>query len=374
MPTRLSRAEQVERNRGLVLDAARRGLPRARLRRGDAGRDRRGGRVLQGRGLLAVRRASPTCSSRCSRPGSIERAAENAGLAAAGTPDRRAARAAAQANARRSEDGGDWARLLIEFRVVAARDPELNRRYAALHGRTLDQFADAVRGVLARGGPRPGLPAAQFCRADLRPRRRLGARAGRGHRATRARRPRSTWSSSARRSPAESDRSDHTCSARGGPDAHHDHRTPALAARRVPRDLQRGAAGQLPEQIARTGWGRAQILAHQRRRLQLLLTHAAAHSPFHARRLAGIDLDAVDPGDLTALPVMTKAEMMAELDDVFTDRRLTPPTWKRRSPRPDRNPAVLLGSLPRPRLRRQLGATRRVRTGPPRRRRSSSAR
>ena len=46
-------------------------------------------------------------------------------------------------------------------------------------------------------------------------------------------------------------------------------------------------------------------------------------SPFHARRLAGIDPAEVDPTDLRALPVMTKAQMMDELDDVLTDRRLT---------------------------------------------------
>jgi phenylacetate-CoA ligase len=54
-----------------------------------------------------------------------------------------------------------------------------------------------------------------------------------------------------------------------------------------------------------------------------LLREAKASSPFHARRLAGIDPAGVDPTDLSALPVMTKAQMMEELDDVFTDRGLT---------------------------------------------------
>ncbi len=31
----------------------------------------------------------------------------------------------------------------------------------------------------------------------------------------------------------------------------------------------------------------------------------------------------MDPGDLSALPVMTKTQMMDALDDVFTDRRLS---------------------------------------------------
>ena len=78
-----------------------------------------------------------------------------------------------------------------------------------------------------------------------------------------------------------------------------------------------------PELIDRTRWDREQLLAHQRVRLQSLLRDAVAGSPFHARRLAGIDPADVDPTDLSALPVMTKAQMMDELDDVLTDRALT---------------------------------------------------
>ena len=91
--------------------------------------------------------------------------------------------------------------------------------------------------------------------------------------------------------------------------------------------LRRALANELlaayPELIDRTSWGREQLLAHQRVRLQSLLRDAVAGSPFHARRLAGIDPAEVDPTDLSALPVMTKAQMMDELDDVLTDRALT---------------------------------------------------
>ena len=91
--------------------------------------------------------------------------------------------------------------------------------------------------------------------------------------------------------------------------------------------LRRALATELlaayPELIDRTSWGREQLLAHQRVRLQSLLRDAVAGSPFHARRLAGIDPAEVDPTDLSALPVMTKAQMMDELDDVLTDRALT---------------------------------------------------
>ena len=91
--------------------------------------------------------------------------------------------------------------------------------------------------------------------------------------------------------------------------------------------LRRAFANELlaayPELIDRTRWDREQLLAHQRVRLQSLLRDAVAGSPFHARRLAGIDPADVDPTDLSALPVMTKAQMMDELDDVLTDRAPT---------------------------------------------------
>jgi phenylacetate-coenzyme A ligase PaaK-like adenylate-forming protein len=75
------------------------------------------------------------------------------------------------------------------------------------------------------------------------------------------------------------------------------------------------------EHVQRLGWSAARIEAAQRDGLRRLLAHAAQHSPFHRRRLR-VDIDRIDPADLSSLPVMTKPEMMAELDDVFTDRRL----------------------------------------------------
>ncbi len=82
-------------------------------------------------------------------------------------------------------------------------------------------------------------------------------------------------------------------------------------------------AARLPGHLSRLGWDRARLAAHQRDRLRQLLAHAAAHSPFHARRLAGIDVERFEVADLPRLPVMTKAAMMAGFDDVVTDRRLS---------------------------------------------------
>jgi phenylacetate-coenzyme A ligase PaaK-like adenylate-forming protein len=66
-------------------------------------------------------------------------------------------------------------------------------------------------------------------------------------------------------------------------------------------------------------WSPERIASLQRDRLQALVAHARAASPFHAERLRH-----VDPGDfeLGQLPTMTKAQMMADFDRVPTDRRL----------------------------------------------------
>ncbi|MDT5350385.1 MAG: hypothetical protein QOH91_3672 [Mycobacterium sp.] len=86
--------------------------------------------------------------------------------------------------------------------------------------------------------------------------------------------------------------------------------------------VQAGVLAGAAEHFARLSWNSDEIQAVHRQGLARLLAHAAEHSPLHARRLRGIDLGAVDPCDLSALPVMTKADMMNDLDDVFTDRRL----------------------------------------------------
>lgn len=65
--------------------------------------------------------------------------------------------------------------------------------------------------------------------------------------------------------------------------------------------------------------GRAE---HRRAALRRVLSHAREHSPFYARRLAAIDPDRFEVEDLARIPVLTKLDMMRELDDVFTDRRL----------------------------------------------------
>ncbi|HWF33277.1 MAG TPA: hypothetical protein VG188_12045, partial [Solirubrobacteraceae bacterium] len=74
--------------------------------------------------------------------------------------------------------------------------------------------------------------------------------------------------------------------------------------------------------LDRLVWGAHELAEHQRTRLRIVLAQAIEQSPFHAKRLGGLDPDGVEPSDLAGLPVMTKAEMMADFDEVVTDRRL----------------------------------------------------
>ena len=138
MSPRLSRAEQNDRNRALLLAAARRVF----LERGyyAATLDQIADEAGFSKGAVYSRFASKADMFLALLEDRIaERAAQNARLAGelAGTGNF----AALLDLAERAERGAPgWRLLVTEFRVHAARDPELNRRYAALH-------AQAVEGV-----------------------------------------------------------------------------------------------------------------------------------------------------------------------------------------------------------------------------------
>jgi hypothetical protein len=53
---------------------------------------------------------------------------------------------------------------VIEFRVHAARNPDLNRRYALVHERTVAGVTRAVARIYKRTGDRLPLPAADLAR------------------------------------------------------------------------------------------------------------------------------------------------------------------------------------------------------------------
>jgi len=162
MSPRLTRAEQAERNRALLLAAARRVF----LKRGYHGAsveqiaDEAGfstGVVYSQFGakadlflaLLDARIA--------------ERAADNTQAVAGLTGDAGIARLVERAaSVDRAEP--EWGLLVVEFRVHAARDPELARRYADAHQRTLAGAERAIAGLYQRAGEPPPLPPADLAR------------------------------------------------------------------------------------------------------------------------------------------------------------------------------------------------------------------
>jgi phenylacetate-coenzyme A ligase PaaK-like adenylate-forming protein len=82
-------------------------------------------------------------------------------------------------------------------------------------------------------------------------------------------------------------------------------------------------AAQLPREIDRVTWPLAQLWALRDQRLRELIRHAKDHSPWHAKRLKHIDPTTVSGDDLSAIPPMTKADLMDNWNEIITDRRLT---------------------------------------------------
>jgi phenylacetate-CoA ligase len=74
----------------------------------------------------------------------------------------------------------------------------------------------------------------------------------------------------------------------------------------------------LEDHIARLDWSRDQIERYQTKRLRALLAYACERSPFHARRLRGIDPSSASIADLTRLPMMTKRDAQDEWDAIVT--------------------------------------------------------
>src|SRR3954454_1160308 len=165
MPTRLTRVDQVERNRGLVLTAARRVF----LEQGYSGAtvDAIAEEAGFSKGVVYSQFAGKADLFLALLEQRIaERAEENARIVAAQS-GLAALHALLRTNARHSTQGPEWARLLIEFRLVAARDPIVNRRYAALHDRTVDHLTAALASALNRDGLALAYPALTFAKIVL---------------------------------------------------------------------------------------------------------------------------------------------------------------------------------------------------------------
>ena len=154
---RLSRAEQNERNRALVLEAARRIF----LARGyhAATLDEIADQAGFSRGVVQSRFGNKADLFLALLEEQIaERSAQNARLAE-GLSGAEGMRVLREHGARRNRAELDWGLLVIEFRVHAARDPDLNRRYAALHARTRQALAEVITGIYRRAGQAPLFPA-----------------------------------------------------------------------------------------------------------------------------------------------------------------------------------------------------------------------
>ncbi len=75
--------------------------------------------------------------------------------------------------------------------------------------------------------------------------------------------------------------------------------------------------------VRRLRWDAGRLAAERERRLRELLVYAADRSPFWKERLAGHDLANFTEADLPSLPILSKAEMMAEFDRLVTVPGLT---------------------------------------------------
>jgi phenylacetate-CoA ligase len=74
----------------------------------------------------------------------------------------------------------------------------------------------------------------------------------------------------------------------------------------------------LEDHVARLDWSRDQIERYRNQRLRALLAYACERSPFHARRLRGLDPSSASVADLTRLPMMTKQDAQDEWDAIVT--------------------------------------------------------
>ncbi len=152
---RLTRTQQVERNRDRLLTAARkvfaeRGYATSTL---DAIAERAG----FSKGVVYSQFDSKADLFLALLEQRIAaRAAEN--LAAVEQQDPRSAlRAIVRIGDRGTREERDWQRALIEFRAQASYDRTLTRRYAALHERTVEQLATLLSDLCERAGIHPGV-------------------------------------------------------------------------------------------------------------------------------------------------------------------------------------------------------------------------
>ena len=153
MAVRMRRAEQVERNHGAVLEAARQVF----IERGYAGAS------LEAIAEEAGFSKGVVYSQFGSKPDLFfallerrieERAAQNERIVAQSVGVD-ALRELIQAASQHAAADSGWPYVLTEFRALAIRDPELNRRYAEAHSRSVQNLASALGRMYERAGVEP---------------------------------------------------------------------------------------------------------------------------------------------------------------------------------------------------------------------------
>jgi AcrR family transcriptional regulator len=160
MGARVSRAARVEANRGEVLAAARRVF----LERGYAGATLDA--IADAAGFSKGVVYSQFGGKADLFLALLERRIEERGAQNRAIAERyrglEGIRALLRAGRRDSEEEAGWGLLLIEFRAQAARDPELNARYAEAHRRTLAGIAPLLERMYAEAGVSPPAPLRQL--------------------------------------------------------------------------------------------------------------------------------------------------------------------------------------------------------------------
>jgi phenylacetate-CoA ligase len=81
-------------------------------------------------------------------------------------------------------------------------------------------------------------------------------------------------------------------------------------------------AAAMPEHVERLRWPVPRLRAERQQRLRALLRVAVERSPWHRRRLKGLDPETVVAEDLGRIPPMTTEDLMAHWDEIVTDPRL----------------------------------------------------
>ena len=81
-------------------------------------------------------------------------------------------------------------------------------------------------------------------------------------------------------------------------------------------------AAAMPEHMERLRWPVSRLRAERQQRLRALVRAAVERSPWHRRRLKGLDPETVVAEDLGRIPPMTTEDLMAHWDEIVTDPRL----------------------------------------------------